>query len=265
VKKLGLGIIALATFTAGSAFAADKLVKAPVMVKPVFSWTGLYFGGNVGYGWRRGGTDVLPLPSAATFLNLLPQTLDPMPKGVFGGGQAGANWQIGTFVVGAEFDFQGTNIAGTFVESPIIQNNGTPFPGAFPGNNITISQKLNWFGTGRMRAGTTIVDPRLLLFVTAGVAYGKLADTGSVNFRPVGTTLYAGTDGSERLGLAVGAGTEWAVTDRWSIKAEYLHIDLGASSITVNADPLLPPFQVTYTSHTKVDMVRGGVNVKFFP
>src|SRR5262249_44495862 len=144
---------------AGPALAADlatkPLYKAAPAVVPVFSWTGFYIGGNVGYGWGDGKTDVSPGPNAATFVNLLPQTLSAKPDGVIGGGQFGYNWQTGTWVWGLETDFQGSGVKGTVTEAPIIQNNGTAFPGA--GNNITITQKLDWFGTVRGRLGTTIV------------------------------------------------------------------------------------------------------------
>jgi outer membrane immunogenic protein len=44
----------------GLAFAADMAVKAPPPPPPapVYSWTGWYFGGNVGYGWGDANTDV---------------------------------------------------------------------------------------------------------------------------------------------------------------------------------------------------------------
>ena len=33
--------------------AARPYTKAPVMVEPIYNWTGFYIGGNVGYSWGR--------------------------------------------------------------------------------------------------------------------------------------------------------------------------------------------------------------------
>lgn len=265
MKKL-LTAIAATALIGTPAFAADMAVKMPVKAPPpapapVYSWTGFYIGGNVGYGWGEIKTDVDPGPSATAFVNLLPQTLDPKPKGFLGGGQFGYNWQNGWLVLGAEFDFQGADLNGTIVESPIIQNNGTPFPGA--GNNITISRKLDWFGTLRGRLGTTAIDPRLLVYVTGGLAFGKVEGTANTDFRPVGTEQYPASVSDTKTGWVIGGGAEWAFLNNWSVKAEYLFVDLGNTSVTAAPVPPLPPFSVTYTFHTKLNVARLGVNYKF--
>ncbi len=255
--------VALGALAPQMASAADMPLKAaPPIVAPVWNWTGFYVGANLGYGWGNGDTDVIPLPTAAIFVNLLPQTLNTSSKGVLGGGQFGYNWQFGSWVAGLEADFQGADMKGTVIESPIIQNNGTPFPGA--GNNITLSQKLDWFGTARARLGTTIVNPNLLLFATGGFAFGHVAGTANTDFRPVGTEQYPASISSTRTGWAAGAGAEWAFSPRVSAKAEYLHVDLGSASVTANPVPPLPPFGVTYNFKTTADIFRVGVNFKLF-
>src|SRR5229473_834319 len=63
MKKLWLAIVASVALAAGGpAIAADLAVKAPVykappIVVPVWSWSGFYVGGNVGYSWGRARTD----------------------------------------------------------------------------------------------------------------------------------------------------------------------------------------------------------------
>jgi outer membrane immunogenic protein len=49
----------------------------------------------------------------------------------------------------------------------------------------------------------------------------------------------------------------------WTAKFEYLYYDLGKENVTVNATPLLPPFQVAYSWKTTGNIVRLGVNYKF--
>src|SRR5262245_7318244 len=73
------------------------------------------------------------------------------PAGVAGGGQLGYNWQTGQFVFGAETDSQVSAADDTFA------------PWKF--SNL-------WFGTLRGRAGYAMNN--ILLFATAGLAYGNL-------------------------------------------------------------------------------------------
>ena len=51
-KKLSYAMLGFVAFVAGPAAAADLAVKARPVPPPVyFSWTGCYFGGNVGGVW----------------------------------------------------------------------------------------------------------------------------------------------------------------------------------------------------------------------
>ncbi|MFO1108620.1 MAG: outer membrane protein [Bradyrhizobium sp.] len=243
-----------------NSLAADMAVKAPAIAPvSVYNWTGFYIGGNVGYAWGNADTFFNPLPSAAIFVNLLPQTLSPDPKGVLGGVQAGYNWQAGKFVLGVEADIQAADINGDVRVTPIIQNNGTPFPGA---GFLSAHQRIDWFGTVRARAGVTATD-RLLLYVTGGLAYGDVNYAAQTDFRPGGTTLYAANFTKTKVGWTVGAGAEWAFASNWSAKVEYLYIDLGNESTTVNPVPALPPFQVAYSWKTQEQVARVGLNYKF--
>ena len=54
MKKLTLGSLAIvAVAMIGPAQAADMPVKAAPLVAPAWSWTGFYWGGNIGYSWGR--------------------------------------------------------------------------------------------------------------------------------------------------------------------------------------------------------------------
>ena len=115
------------------------------------------------------------------------------PSGVAGGGQLGFNWQTGPFVFGAETDIQASAANDTFA----------PWKFSNP-----------WFGTLRGRVGYAINN--ILLFATAGLAYGTL------------TAHAGGLDESKTTaGWTAGLGMEVGFTPNWSAKVEYLYMDLG--------------------------------------
>ncbi len=224
------------------------------------TWGGAYGGGNIGYGWGKADTNVLPLPDAATFINLLPTTMHPKPNGAVLGGQIGYNWQSGNTVTGVEGDLSFSDMRGTQYVSPITQNNGTPMPGA--GNNITVSQKIDWYGTLRGRIGFATAN-NWLIYATGGLAFGGTKFSGNTDFRPGGTIQYPASLSKTRTGWTLGAGAEWAISGTSSVKVEYVHLDLGNQSIIANPVPANPPFQEIYNWKTKADILRVGMNFRF--
>jgi outer membrane immunogenic protein len=70
MKQIFGGII-VAVALSGSAFAADlgprSYSKAAAMPAPPATWSGLYLGGTVGYGWGNGNTDFVGLPNTADY------------------------------------------------------------------------------------------------------------------------------------------------------------------------------------------------------
>jgi outer membrane immunogenic protein len=222
-------------------------------------WQGFYGGVQFGYGWGKADTDVTPLPTAVQFINLKPTTEDPNPKGVVGGLQAGYNHQMGKIVVGAETDFSLSDMRGSKDISPIIQNNGTPYPG---NGKITVHQDTIWFGTLRLRFGIAPI-PKLLLYGTGGLAYGHVQYEANTDFRPVGTCRYPASFSKAKLGWTLGVGGEFALSRRWSVKVEYKYYDLGSESETVYPIPANPPFQEKYKWETIAHIGNIGLNYRF--
>ena len=69
---------------------------------PVYSWTGLYFGGNVGYSWGQSKND-----RTGNLIGLGVNVQESQNvDGVIGGVQTGYNYQFGTWVFGLETDIQ---------------------------------------------------------------------------------------------------------------------------------------------------------------
>lgn len=258
-KSIGKGVVLVALTEAAPTAAAKAPAPKPHSSPSSFSWTGVYVGAHFGYGKGNADTSVTPLPSAAIFINLLPQTLHPDPSGAFGGGQFGANLQRGRLVIGAEFDISGSGMDGTTTVTPIIQNNNTPFPGA---GFLTAHQDTTWLATLQPRVGIALV-PRFLVYGTGGLALAHVNSSATTDFRPVGTETYPASFSKTKKGWIAGVGAEIALTHRWSVKGEYLHYDLGSESITANPVPPLPPFQIAYSWATTANLARFGINFKF--
>ena len=121
-------VIALLT---GSAFAADLATKkappAPAPAPPL--WTGFYGGVNLGGGWNtNSGASQRWYPDATYGGFTQWRGKGNGFGGILGGAQVGYNYQIGNIasgigaVVGAEADFQGSNIVGgsSPVYSPLL-------------------------------------------------------------------------------------------------------------------------------------------------
>jgi len=264
------GVIFASAILATSAVAGTEMYsgKESKAVAPAplpecdFSWTGFYFGGNAGYGWGNADTDFVPLPDAATFFSLEPRSLSPDPDGFIGGGQVGYNYQFNKwFVLGIEADFQGTDIEGHDSTSPIIDITGAPNA---PGSFLFAHERMQWFGTARGRIGIAPIC-RLLIYGTGGFAYGNVDYSANTNFNNGITypTRFTETE----TGWTAGGGLEYALTNHWTVRAEYLHYDLGDEHSTQNqllgGVPQGPPFFVRYNFETSGDIVRAGFNFKF--
>jgi outer membrane immunogenic protein len=237
---------------------ARTYTKAPVYVEPAFNWSGFYVGGNIGYSWGRS-SNTAELSNFATGAPLFMATSRNDVNGVIGGAQFGYNWQMSNWVVGFEADLQGSGEKGstTFI-----------CDACSPGGNITseLSQNLNWFGTIRGRAGI-LVTPTILLYGTGGLAYGEVDTGGSatgtnINGAPV-SVFFPGVN-STRVGWTAGAGIEGRISGNWTLKLEYLYMDLG----TVSGGPFASGIASgrflslgsSYSSHFTDNMVRVGFN-----
>ena len=139
------GILSAATamgLVAAPAFAADlgapEPLPAPPIVEaaPVNNWTGFYLGALLGYTWGTANTDAVG---------------DVDADGIDGGAYAGANYQWGNFVLGAEADLIIPGVEGD-------------------DGGIDVDQGLN----GSLRARAGIALDRFLVYGTGGVALTDL-------------------------------------------------------------------------------------------
>jgi outer membrane immunogenic protein len=206
MMKIAIGVMScIVAIGSLSASAADLPVvpvpsdEVPTLVPGiVFSWTGFYFGGNVGYGWLRND----PAVSGGGISGSATQTLN----GASGGGQVGFNWQINHLVVGIESDFEAS-----------AQKANTAYAG------IAETDRSRWFGTTRARIG--YANDRLFFYGTAGAGYSE-------DMRTLSGALNAALSRAA-VGWTAGVGVEGAISVNWSTKLEYLFLDLGNINNTV--------------------------------
>lgn len=239
---------AVAMFGATSAFAADAIIynePAPMVPVAVYDWSGGYVGLNFGYG---GGKAKHPFNiTSPGFIASGNGSLDMNSSGFLGGVQAGWNFQTDRFVYGLEADFQGANIKGATSFSY-----NTVF-GTLGGE---VGTKLNWYGTVRARLGYTMTD-RFLAYATGGLAYGS---TRSYFDGHIGGNNFGESVKKTKAGWTVGAGAEYAVTNNWSVKTEYLYTDLGKSNLHSFNDGIE---SLSIDRKMNFHTVRIGFNYKF--
>ncbi len=221
--RVALGSVALIAVTA-AAEAADMYRKAPPATPieapvSVYNWTGFYAGANVGGEFMRDRANVGGV-------------VGPLNAGsLFGGVQAGYNFQNGPWVLGVEGDVGYGRPSKT---------------GVFGATTFKTQEGVN--GTLRARAGYAI--DRTLVYGTGGLAVASFSSTAS---NAGGTEKHDFT----RLGYAVGAGVEHAVTNNVSVKGEYLYEGFGS----VNKTFVVPG--VATRQSLSDHIVRVGVNYKF--
>ena len=122
--------------------------------------------------------------------------------------------------------------------------------------------------TFRGRLGYTIM-PQLLAYGTAGVAVGSFSLTNAYSDNhthagPLGGNGQSTLNGV-KVGWAAGAGVEYAIMPNWTLRGEYLYVDLGSVSTTATiTDPPHPgeTTPLTTTTDLTAHLVRVGLNYR---
>jgi len=252
-----VGAIAIAI--AGSAVAADLPYRGPPPVylppAPIFTWSGLYIGGQIGYAWGRDDADFTTLDPDRLFF-----TADTSPQGVIGGAHLGYNLQIpgwslfssSGIVIGLEGTVDGTS------------SNKSVFLSGEPGflhathPDLTVVNRAEVQGSLRGRLG--LAFDRVLIYGTGGAAFA-----GVKNDYTLGDPFFLSDSISKtRTGWTAGGGLEYAVTNNWSIRAEYRYSDFGRfndfafGGLGLASEPIA-------RHHLTENQVQAGFSYKFTP
>lgn len=191
-----------ATLLASIFLAGASTVSAADLEQPAqdytssYDWSGFYIGGVAGYNWGKDRTTEYDTATGQP-LNM---HFDYKPDGFSGGVKAGVNFQHGSFVYGAEADFELTNIKGGFIDR--IQNLGRG------------DDTYDWQASLRARMGLAL--DRVMIYGTGGVAIADIKNTYTLVPLNIVEPI-----SDIRAGWTAGAGVDFAVTDNLIAGIEY--------------------------------------------
>ena len=191
-----------------------------------YSWSGLYAGGQVGYGFGD---------TTHTFSNFAP-TGDSSPDGFLGGIHIGYMMPMDQVVLGVEADIELTGIDGTY-QNPL-------------GAGSSGSTDINWQGSVRAKVGYDM--GQYLPYVTGGIAFADVDYGGG----PFGGPCCGFS--STAVGWTAGAGINVALTEAVFGGFEYRYTDFGSET-----GPLVPGFPaVTMPVDLQTHTFRASLSVK---
>jgi outer membrane immunogenic protein len=226
-------LLATAFAASGIASAQAADLSAPVYTKAppaayvpqAYNWTGFYVGAHLGGAW-----------SSANWTDPVSGLNDnPTSSGVTGGGQVGANYQFGQWVLGLEADFSGTDLNASDTDAA----------------GFSHATNTYWTSTVTGRVGYAV--DRWLIYGKGGVAIANERDTVT---SPLGVSANSGT--TTQTGWTAGGGVEYAIDRNWSARIEYDYLGFGNQSVS---GPVIG------TAPGSVDMniqrVVAGISYKF--
>jgi outer membrane immunogenic protein len=192
----------------------------------------------------------LLLSGAAAFAQCLPSSGSNSASGSgwVGGGQAGYNWQQGSWVYGLEADLSGTSLKSSM-------DGGLTSVAPCSGDMASTSAKIDWYGTIRSRVGWAV--DKALFYGTGGLAYGEVDLSSS--FSSGGVSLNSDTS-SVKAGWVVGAGIDYLLQPNLILNLGYQYVDLGSVGL---ADPL--SISQTASARAAFHVVTVGLNWRFSP
>jgi opacity protein-like surface antigen len=240
------GVLALA----GSVSAAPA---QQLPASPQYSWSGFYIGAHLGGALEL--TDVADPFGSSIYGDTI------RSPGPIAGGQAGYNWQFGEALLGLEADASWTDLYGT--------NTCMAFSGFYLGANCNSDIDATGSFTGRF--GWLLGPDRgTLIYGKAGAAWQH----SEVAAMTGGGAGYPGTSaGGLQWGWTLGVGAERAISQRWSMRAEYDYVSFGSDALATppsgfqtvpSGDPLaLTPVASTATDFSQdAHLFKLGLNYR---
>lgn len=246
-----LALIACALASAPAALAADYPVlrgsqfedaPPPRDIESVFTWSGFYAGGGVGYSRTRFEPGTLGLQTQVANLDAslrIAQNyrLGSSPtfrigndSGASYAGFAGYNMVFGDAMLGLELDY--TRLNHDYQSSPqAVQLLSVSGAGPVVNSSVVSSQRLEDYASARLRFG--YAWGRFMPFASLGVAAGRGTSTVAVAPDALGGSFSVRTRNSAMFGLTGGVGIDAALADNLFLRAEYLFTRFASFEDTV--------------------------------
>ncbi len=258
MKYTAAAIYALtgAALLSSSALAAD-LYTAPPVYEPAAAtptanyFKGFYFGAHAGWGWAK--ADASYVDSYAFGYDTSTEcgdyypfgcAVDLDPDGGFIGGQVGYNFVFNNgLMLGVEGDYSFAS----------LNDNGSETFGPWGPLDYEISDvdlEVDQMATVMVRAGW--VMGRWMPFIAGGWGWAHAERDVTSSF----PAQFTSSDSAWHDGWVVGAGTEFAINEHWTLKGEYRYFD-GSNEV----------YSVGFAGGTQYDLdihtVRFGINYNF--
>lgn len=160
-------------------------------------------------------------------------------SGFMGGIQVGINKQYRNWILGLEADWSGLGDIESTTRSAFeyfdeADDGLEDFDGK---GTVFIRNELDWLATFRARLGSVLSgDGRLMGYITGGAAVARVSNSMGAGFVhgeggdcDIGECFFSRPRGGGnfyQFGGVIGAGAEYALSDRFTIGAEYLYIAL---------------------------------------
>jgi outer membrane immunogenic protein len=227
--------IGAALLTATPAFAADLggSYKDEPIYMPAIGWSGFYMGAHLGV---AAGHDKVTDVDGWNFYDGRTFSFDD--TAFVGGGQIGYNVQMGHIVVGVEADLGHLGLNKTYLDY-----------GSSSGEIADVKAKTGLYGAVTGRLG--VANDRWLVYAKGGLA---LVDA-KFSYDDRKFVAEHGSISDTLTGWVLGGGVEYALSNNWSVKAEYQHFDFQNATLIADGDP--------FKNELTVDTVTAGINYKF--
>lgn len=230
-------------------------------------WSGAYFGGSLGAAEGRADAEASTTDgfTGSYFTSPDPQQIAGEADGTLsqsslsGGLFGGFGQQFGNLYVGVEASAQSLSFDEKRTSGATYLSNSD---GVF---TQELSVKADWQATLRGRLGWA--QDRWLAYVTGGAAVAQVRVDASFrdNFLGVGAAG-GGSNKDTKLGWVAGLGGEYALSDRWTLRGEYLYADYGKvdTSYAV-ANPAFPTFgnRMKSSAELKTQSLSLGMAYRF--
>ncbi|EJN09703.1 opacity protein [Bradyrhizobium sp. YR681] len=261
------GILCIGLAGANAADIPPRYTKAAAAA--VWDWTGFYAGADIGgaKATTGGRSNFFQDDDTPEFANNPQPSPASSTSSAIGGVHLGYNWQISHLVLGLEGDWQWMSTKHGFcrqtdIGSDTCSDNGRGF--------LTLQGETRGIGTVRGRLGYAF--DRVLVYGTGGVAFVDTRDSITADCQLAGCAnsgtrnLTTATFSSVKIGWVAGVGAEVMLSPNWILRSEYLRVDAGSTSDTLNLAPvncLGAPCGASWSRSQRYDIGRIGFSYKF--